>query len=102
MSFKEDTKDFYVLDVLNTEILSLIKGLEQIATKQRGDELTSRINRFEKFIGELPTFIETDEFEVFHNRITQWVDRAQSMLDDIDAALRELRRQTNVGAQTAP
>ncbi len=68
MSFKEDTTDFYVLEVLNSGIQSLLKGLEQIATKQRGDELTSRINRLGKLVGELPTFIETGEFELFHNR----------------------------------
>jgi hypothetical protein len=93
-------RDVYLSDVLNLDLFSLVQGLERISTTHRGSELASRINNFKRFIEELPTFIETDDLEAFRSRVTQWVDRAGSMLGDIDAALRELRWQTSVGAST--
>lgn len=91
-----------LFSILHVDLDSLILALEQVALNQRNDELTSRINRFIQFLKEPPAVVETDDFEAYRSRITQWVDSAGSMLNDIDAGLRELRWRTSVGAKSAP
>ena len=91
----------HLIIALNLDLSNLIGGLERISAKQSGDELSSGIDHFKELIEELPSFDEADNFEMLHSQVTQWVERAGQILDDIDAALRELRRQAGIGAQSA-
>jgi hypothetical protein len=91
-----------LIGAADLDIPNLIAGLGRIATQQHGDDLSSSVNQLRSWTRELPWISHSDNFEEFHNRVTQWVDRAGPMLDDIDAALRELRRQASIGAQSTP
>lgn len=88
-----------MVQILDSE--SLIDALERAFAQQRGDELARYITRLRRLIKVPPIVAEADTFETFRSRVVEWADRADAILDEIDAAMRELRWQSSIGAQSA-
>ena len=48
-----------------------------------------------------PVILETEQFEVYRERVVEWVREAEAVLNAADTELRQLRRQASVGADAS-
>jgi hypothetical protein len=72
--------------------------LEKMAHGQQAPGLNASVSRFGDLVAQYPKVIR-EPFEQYHRRVEQWAESANLALDEVDRALRDLRRQASVGAQ---